>query len=336
MGGLWRHVPTSTERIYPGGSYFDWIEMADDSTFEAIRNRIETLWSRLPLPLRAEHAARLRSKRSTDFFSCYCEMWYQYAMEAHGLTCTPAAYTESGTLPDWTISDDDRLIAVAECNLRMPPETDIRNNLVQHEWFRATFRKLLDKRIRLHVHERECGKEQPSADALAKYLDALAQHSCIRDNDTTCEVGRFQYGEKRSGWRLDFTIFLLPAPSADPNAQLFMSGASGAYWCRGTELFEKAITRKSQQHLTTDPLVICIGWNYFEHSPSYGEMSVVIARRAKSLERRNVCAIFWSEHVYPWNANPPSPRLIHWGSASVTPLLACWRGEVMDARDLTN
>lgn len=333
--GLWRRTPSRDRCVHVEGSYFEWIEEIQEPKFEEIRKRIESFWLRVPEAQRAEYTARLRSKRCTDFFSSYNELWYHQALEAGGFRCFPARVTTAGSLPDWYLAVGERPVAIAECYLRMQPEKDRRDDFVQRRWLDATFKKLKNQRIRLWIHERTCGPGQPSADRLARRLDALAESSPVEEDQRSIQkLGRHQYEDQESGWKLDFTLIVRRSTSTDSAPQLVYRQNDGASWCQGERLFKEALSRKSRQHSTTLPVVICIGWDYFEHEPDFEDVCDVVATKVASFENRGVCGVFWAREVYPWNASPAAPRLLHWRSERAAPLLACWKGEAIDIAKL--
>lgn len=328
---LWRSEATRDRHIHIDGSYFEWIERTDEPKFEEIRQRMELLWLRVPEAQRAEYEARLRSKRCTDFFSAYNELWYHQALEAGGLRCFAPKSTSAGSLPDWQVGTNQGPAAIAERYLRMQPEKDLRADFVQRRWFDATFKKLKNKRIRLWIHERECGLGQPSADRLAKLLDALAKSSPAQeDQGSVLKLGRHRYEESDSGWLLEFTLIIRQSGSPNSVAQLLYFQCDGALCCQGEELFEAALSHKVRQHSAELPVVICVGWNYFEHEPDFEDVRDVVAKKAASFDKRGVCGVFWAREVYPWNPAPAPPRLLHWGAAEVDSVLNSWEGGVVD------
>lgn len=333
--GLWRRTPSRDRRVQVEGSYFEWIEETQGPDFEEIRRRIESLLLKVPESLHDEYTARLRSDSCTDFFSAYNELWYHEALETGGIRCFPAQATTAGSLPDWHLAAGERLVAIAECKLRMQPEKYLRDDFVQRRWFDSTFKKLNNQRIRLWIHERTCGPGQPSADRLARKLDALAQSSPVEEDQGSIQkLGRHQYEDRNSGWSLDFTLIVRRSTLTDSVAQLLYFQCDGASPCQGEELFQKALSRKSRQHSATLPVVICVGWNYFEHEPDFEDVCDVVANKAASFDNRGVCGVFWAREVYPWNASPAAPRLLHWRSKQAAPLLACWKGEAINVTKL--
>ncbi len=332
---LWREQPALPRDVHVEGSCFEWIEKTDGPKFDEIRQRIESLWLRMPKGKRPEYSARLRSKRRTDFFSAYNELWYHQALEAGGLRCSPSETTPSGSLPDLLLAGDQGPVAIAECYLRMEPQKTARDDFVQNRWFHATRRQMKDKRVRLWIHGIVCGHGSPSARRLAKKLDELAEQSPVEeDQGSIHKHGRFQYEDAKSGWALDFTLMIRVVPVSDAVAQLLYMQSPVATWCQGAELFEEAISRKSRQHpCATLPTVICVGWNHCEHEPDFDEVIRVAAEKSASLSKRGAHGIFWAREVYPWNAAPAAPRLLHWGSPEIAPLLGVWRGSVIDVNE---
>lgn len=328
---LWRKAATRDRHIYTDGSYFEWIERTNDPKFEEMRRRIESLWLRAPESQRAEYETRLRSPTCTNFFSAYNELWYHHALEAGGLNCFAPEKTAAGSLPDWQVGSDDGPVAIAECHLRMQPDKDLRDDLVQRRWFDATFRKLKDKRIRLMIHERVCGTRQPSANRLAKQLEMIAASSPVQvDQGSEVDFGLHRYEEAKSGWQLEFTLVVRESASSDSVAQLVDIQSEGASWCQGKPMFEDVLSRKARQHTSTHPVLICVSWNYFEHEPNFDDVRSVVAKKASSFDVRGVCGVFWTREVYPWNPTPAPPRLLHWGSPGIEPILNSWRGVVVD------
>ena len=97
--------------------------------------------------------------------------------------------------------------------------------------------------------------------------------------------------------------------------------------------FTSRLRAKAKQHEGASlPIVLCVAWNYFEHEPDFEDVVKTTARRAESLARRGVHAVFWSREVYPWNPAPVLPRLLHWGSSLIVPLLHTWTGDATDVR----
>lgn len=330
---LWRKEATRDRHVHTHGSYFEWIERTDNPEFEEIRQRVSSLWLRVPEAQRAEYKARLRSNRCTDFFSAYNELWYHDALKAGGLRCFAPENTSAGSLPDWQLTTDQGPVAIAECYLRMQPEKGLRDDFVQRCWFDAAFKKLKNKRIRLCIHKRVCGAGQPNAGQLAKQLDALAESSSVEKNlGSVLELGRHRYEENESGWQLEFTMIVLQSASSDSTAQLLYFQSGGVHRCQGEKLFEAALSRKARQHSSTLPVVVCVGWNYFEHEPDFEEVCQVVAKKASSSDNRGVIGVFWAREVYPWNSAPAPPRLLHWGSTGIAPLLGSWKGGVVDVR----
>lgn len=329
---LWQRAPRHARHVHVKGSYFDWIEGIQEPEFEEIRARIESLWLKIPeSPLRAEFKARLRSKECTNFLSAYNELWYREALESGGLCCLPPQATKTESLPDWCLTDGTRLVSIAECYLRTEPEKEVHDDFVQHQWFHTTYCLLENKSIRLWVHSRTTGKLQPSAHRLARTLDGLARTSSVEEDHGSVQyLGRYRYEDQESGWSLDFTLIIRRATSVPSISQLTYAQDSEAYWCQGKELLDEALSYKSRQHASALPVVICIGWNYFKHEHDLDEARHVIAIEASSLERRGVCGVFWARAVYPWNPAPAAPRLLHWQSELVMPLLACWNGAAVN------
>ncbi len=318
-------------------SYFEWIEETNEPEFDEIRRRIESLWLRTPRGQRAEYEARLRSKRSTDFFSAYNELWYQHALEVGGIRCSLAEPTHAGSLPDWQLGGDHEPVAVAECYLRMQPVQARRNDDVQNRWFGKTFKKLRNKSIRLSIHERTCGVGQPSAQRLAKELDALAESSPVeQDLGTSRRLGRHRYDDPESGWHLDFTLILRTSQAPETFPQLLYTQCDGASWCQGEDLLEEALSRKSRQHSGALPVIICVGWNYFEHEPDFDNVCDVVAKKSSSFDTRGVCGVFWAREVYPWKATVPAPHLLHWGSSQSSRVVALWTGAATDVSTQLN
>lgn len=331
---MWRTAPTHARRVHAGGSYFDWIAATNDPRFAKIRDRIERLWIRLPDHHRGEYAARLRSKRCTDFFSAYSELWYRDALESGGLRCSPPDPTGSGTVPDWQIGSASNPIAIAECLVRLPPEKVLRDDLMQRRWFDQTFSHLTNRGIRVWIHKLVCGRGTPSARAFARHLDELATNSKIdEDHGTFVTRGRHVCKDRPAGWSVDFTLVERTDRGAELPAQLlFFDESQHAEFCRGADRLKRALERKSRQHTTELPVVICIAWNEFEHEPGLDEVQRLVASIAGRLERRGVFGVFWAPGVYPWSVASAAPLLLDWGSDRIETLRSCWTGKSVHVR----
>lgn len=331
--GLWRTAPTQSRTAHVDGSLFDWLERTNEPQFETIRERIEGLWLRIPEAHRPEFVSRLRSRRRSDFFSAYNELWFNKALEDGGIRCFIHEATVAGSLPDWRLHVGDEAAASAECYVRLEPERGSHNDAQQNRWFAATLRKLTNKRIRLWVHGRQCGNGQPSADRFAKYLDATATAPVMAVNHGShLDIGHYSYDDGESGWALDFNLIVRTSDSSESAPQLLYSQCDDASWCKSKELLDEALSRKSRQHVVPLPVFICVGWNYFEHEPDLKDVHDIVGRRSRSFEANGVHGVFWAREVYPWNDTVAAPRLLHWKSDRAGPLLSAWRGAAIDVR----
>lgn len=327
---LWKREPTAKRTRRTNESLASLIERTDDPLFDETRQHLELLWLAAPESERERYLDLLQSDRDSNFFSAYCELWFYEQLVRFGFHCRPAPETENGSKPDWIAVGPNGDLASVECYVRMPPDAEMRDELMSRVWFEGTLNKLRDSRVRIWIHNLDATRTMPSARKFAKFLDERAA-----GHPTGGEpVGKFEYIDKPSGWQVRFSLLVGPERTPDDFPPLVLSHGYGAEWCQGAAMFRDAIDSKAKQHRTTLPEVLAIGWAHFRHRPDRREVRDVVAERSASMASRGVYGVLWAENLYPWGTRDAGgPTLLHWNAPELAPFLDVWSGASVDVRD---
>lgn len=324
---FWNPNAAVTPRRKPARmSYFTWLEGSARPEFKPIRTLIAELFDEVNPKNPTRMLERLRSERHSDFFSAYSEMAYFKALSLAGISVNWAGTSASGSVPDLRAVTPDGAEYFIECAIKMPPDSVAEKEAREHEFFEAVWEAMPDKSLRLD----SCSVESPPgvAGPVAEFVQWLNDLSNrfpkSRDTSVAEDLGEHEFHHAESGWRIKFQFRRRRIPNIE-SSFLVGAGSWEMKFTNGPERLAAVLGKKQRQHSRAElPVIVAIGWNFFEDEPDVVEVVEEVSSLAHDFDVHGVCGVLWGGGIYPWSTQPFQPRFLHWNGPAARPFVEAW------------